>query len=235
MKFFKCLAFSTLLAMNASGANAQNYEKGEAAYFANDYKTALSELMPLAESGVARAQSFIGIMYRDGKGVIQSDVEALKWTRMSADQGFSDAQCDLGLMYFEGHGVAQSHAEAVKWYRLAADQGSATCQVNLGNMYLDGRGVAKDTAEALRLYRSAANQGNAKSQLILGLAFQLGMGVIESSVMAHMWFNIAAANGESLAASLRDTQEGLMTKEDISKAQAMAQQCMSSGYKNCGE
>jgi len=48
-----------------------------------------------------------------------------------------------------------------------------------------------------------------------------------------MWYNIASANGHSQAGDWRDEQAGLMTPADISKAQSMARECMSSGYKNC--
>ena len=50
--------------------------------------------------------------------------------------------------------------------------------------------------------------------------------------MAHMWYNICAANGQ--AGKWRDELEGLMTPADISKAQAMARECMSGGYDKCG-
>ena len=52
--------------------------------------------------------------------------------------------------------------------------------------------------------------------------------------MSHMWFNIASANGFSQAGEWSDERGGLMTSEDISKAQAMARECLSSGYKKCG-
>ena len=50
--------------------------------------------------------------------------------------------------------------------------------------------------------------------------------------MAHMWYNIASANGQ--AGKWRDELEGLMTPADISKAQAMAREYMSSDYKKSG-
>ena len=49
-----------------------------------------------------------------------------------------------------------------------------------------------------------------------------------------MWYNIASANGNEKAGELRDKRAGLMTASDISKATAMARECMSSGYKKCG-
>ena len=46
-----------------------------------------------------------------------------------------------------------------------------------------------------------------------------------------MWYNISSANG---GISGRDWVAGLMTATDISKATAMARECMKSNYKKCG-
>jgi TPR repeat protein len=199
VKIFKYLALSALLAMSVSGATAQNYNKGVSAYESGDYRTALKEFLPLAENGDANAQAFIGLMHDDGAGVIQSDVEA------------------------------------VKWYRLAADQGNAAGQNNLGTKYDTGRGIMKNDAEAVKLYSLAAYQGYALGQRNLALMYQNGEGIIQNNVIAHMWFNIASANGYEVAAKERDAIAVKMTREEIAKAQAMAQECISSGYENCGD
>ncbi len=164
MKIFRYLAFSVFLAISVSGANAQDFDKGLAAYNAGDYQTALSEWIILADGGNADAQYNIGQMYRNGLGVIQG------------------------------------YTEAAIWYRLAANQGLVLAQHNLGMMYVNGEGV------------------------------------IQNVVIAHMWFNIASANGYDVAAYMRDfIAAETMTREEIEKAQAMAQECISSGYKDCGD
>jgi TPR repeat protein len=38
-------------------------------------------------------------MMDDGRGVAQSDAQALKWYRLAADQGYGNAQYNLALMY----------------------------------------------------------------------------------------------------------------------------------------
>ena len=128
-----------------------------------------------ADQGNADAQHHLGFMYRDGQGVPQDDVEAVKWYRKAADQGNVDAQFNLGFMYYEGRGVPLDYAEAVKWWRKAADQGNAGCQGNLGFMYDKGRGVPQDYAEAMKWYRKAADQGDAHAQIHLAeLQFHRG-------------------------------------------------------------
>ena len=44
-----------------------------------DYQAALQEWRPLAEQGDADAQYNLGSMYHEGRGVAQSDTEAVKW------------------------------------------------------------------------------------------------------------------------------------------------------------
>jgi hypothetical protein len=50
-----------------------------------------------------------------------------------------------------------------------------------------------------------------------------------------MWYNMASANGNSRAGEWRDETADIMTIADISLAQQMARECMSSNYQNCGE
>ena len=101
-------------------------------------------------------------------------------------------------------------------------------------MYEFGNGVLQNYAEAVKWYRLAAEQGLASAQNNLGAMYEFGNGVLQDNVMAHMWYNIASANGDPTAGEWRDERAGLMTPADISKAQAMARECMNSGYKKCG-
>ena len=101
-------------------------------------------------------------------------------------------------------------------------------------MYKNGNGVAQDYAEAVRWYRLAAEQGFANAQNNLGVTYETGQGVLQNNILSHMWYNIASENGYKKSSEWRDEIAAKMTAADISKAQAMAKECMSSGYKNCG-
>ena len=59
--------------------------------------------------------------------------------------------------------------------------------------------------------------------------------MLQDNIKAHMWYNLASANGSKNAGEWRDKRAALMTATDIAKAQAMAEECMNSGYKNCGD
>ena len=225
---------ATVLSLAFTPLAAQDFQKGVAAYQAGDYATALQEWTPLAEAGYGNAQNNLGFMNYYGIGVPQDYAEAVKWYRLAADQGDARAQSILGYTYENGLGVPQDHAEAVRWYRLAADQGYAYAQTNLGYMYENGLGLLQDYAEAVRLYRLAADQGYARAQTNLGVMYRNGEGVLQDTVTAHMWYNIGAANGNELGGTNRDSIAEGMTQQAIEQAQAMARECMSSNYQNCG-
>ncbi|MGA2433829.1 MAG: tetratricopeptide repeat protein, partial [Bryobacteraceae bacterium] len=102
-----------------------------------------------AEQGVVLAQSDLGDMYRDGKGVPQNYVEAAKWYHRAAEnetvekngliptQAFS--QYSLGAQYESGLGVLQDYVEAAKWYRKAVESGDSMAVFSLYSLCLNGK------------------------------------------------------------------------------------------------
>jgi hypothetical protein len=99
-------------------------EAGYAAYQKADYQTALRLLRPLADRGDPRAETTLGVMYDEGHGVPQDDVEALNWYRRAAEQGYAQAQFNLGVMYARGeaHDGRQDNVSAHMWFNLAASR-----------------------------------------------------------------------------------------------------------------
>ena len=139
---------------------------------------------------------------------------------------------DNGLAAYD----AGDYTTAIQEWTPLAEAGNSTMQFFLGDMYMYelGEGVPQNYAEAAKWYRLAAEQGYADAQNNLGVKYNKGEGVPQDYVMSHMWYNIASANGHENAGEYRDRLTGLMTTADISKAQAMARECMSSGYTKCG-
>ena len=113
------------------------------------------------------AQFNLGICYRDGVGVTQDYVEALKWFRKVAAQGAAQGNIEVGYAYFWGRGVPENKVEALKWYRLSAKQGLPFAQYVLGVCYDLGEGVPKDMVEAEKWYRLAAENGHEEAQKTL--------------------------------------------------------------------
>ena len=76
-----------------------------------------------------------------------------------------------------------------------------------------------DFATAMRLMRPLADQGDVTAQTVVGLMHYFTYG---DYVSAYMWFNLAAAQGNTFADMfLKDTADK-MTPEQIAEAQKLA-------------
>ena len=159
----------------------------------------VTEWHRLAESGNARAQYNLAMMYANGYGVERDYAEAVKWYRKSAEQGVATAQNNLAGMYANGYGVERDYAEAVKWYRKSAEQGVATAQNNLAGMYANGYGVERDYAEAVKWYRKSAEQGDTTAQNNLAGMYANGYGVERDYAEAVKWYRKSAEQGDTTA------------------------------------
>ncbi len=69
-----------------------DFRAGAEAYERFDYATALKEWRPLAKQGDAAAQYNLGVMYREGQGVPQDDVQAHMWWSLAAVRGLEPAR-----------------------------------------------------------------------------------------------------------------------------------------------
>ena len=62
-------------------------------------------------------------MYATGEGVVEDDVEAVRWYRMAAEQGHAVAQYELGRMYATGMGVLKDAVRVHMWFNIAGANG----------------------------------------------------------------------------------------------------------------
>ena len=154
------LMIGLLLTTSLGKVSADPLEDGIASYQRGDFAAALRLFRPLAEQGDASAQSNLGVMYEQGRGVAQNYREAMRLFRLAAMQGDASAQSNLGVMYYTGQGIAQDFREAMRWYRLGAGQGNAEAQFNLGVMYEQGRGVPQDLLRAHMWFNLAVSQSS---------------------------------------------------------------------------
>lgn len=146
----KLLGAFAVAAFLGAPAAAGPLEDGTAAYREKEYAKAAELWRPLADSGDAAAQHFLGTLYAEGKGVEQNDGTAFMWFQRAANQGNAAAQYNVGASYAAGTGVAKSDTEAAKWFQRAANQGMVFAQLNLGLLYAAGNGVPQDSVEALK-------------------------------------------------------------------------------------
>jgi hypothetical protein len=143
-----------------SNVLANALEKGMTAYDAKDYEAAYQYWRQPAEEGDARAQFFLTLLYRLGRGVELSETKAIYWLKESSDRDYAPAQFNLGNRYFQGDGLEKNEYRAVLLWRKAAEQGFARAQNNLASAYKLGRGVERNEEQALFWYRKAAASGS---------------------------------------------------------------------------
>jgi uncharacterized protein len=149
------------LLVSVSPLASAGLEEGLAAYQRGDGKAALVQLKPLATSGDAEAQYYLGrLYYYEELGLRQNYRSSAQWFHRAADQGHAAAQYKLGGMYFAGRGVPQDDRLAIKWWRRAAEQGHGESQNNLGALFANGRGVPRNAVAAYALQALALANGN---------------------------------------------------------------------------
>ena len=211
-----CLTIAILLGSVEMSFSA-DLQKGKAVRDSGDCATALKEFQPLAEN----------------KGILSFSY---------SKEDVIEAQHFLGGMYTDGCGVPKDHKTAVKWLTLAAEQGNVDSQLELGIAYsqeaadFDG---PKDYKTAVKWFRLAAEQGNIYAQYFLGSMYKSGKGVVQYDVYAHMWWDIAALSGYDfsfLGGNIDELRASLaknMNPADLSKAKALAIECVRKKYKGC--
>jgi TPR repeat protein len=128
-----CLGGGMLLLASAVFAQSL-FDKGANAYKRGDYETSLAVFRPLAESGDAKAQSILGLMYSYGEGVSVDYRESARWYKRAADQNSSVAQYNLGMLYAEGKGVQQDTDLAIDWLTKAAERGHFRARTELARL-----------------------------------------------------------------------------------------------------
>jgi hypothetical protein len=117
-----------------------------------------------AESGDARNQNLLGILYENGKGTEQDYRQAMLWYQRAADQGEKYGQFNLGHLYRTGKSGAKDPSKAVQYYRLAAEQDYGEAQFSLGIMYFRGSGTPKDLEQARVWWERALDNGVARAE-----------------------------------------------------------------------
>ncbi len=198
-----------------AGCATDPYNKGFKAYRSGEYDTARQELTPLAEQGDDEAQLHLGLLYRDGHGVMPDHREAEKWLKRSAEQENVRARIALGSLYADRQGLVQNDVLALLWFNFAVTQGSqeaaslretlltrmTPAQIKeaqrLGREYK----FDKDYKNMARDLEPKAVSGDASAQMKLGTLYYKGQGVSRDYDKAARLFLQAAEKGDPYAQS----------------------------------
>jgi len=142
------LSLSGFLILSAGAARA-DFAAGVTAVLAEDYETAMKEWLPLAEQGVAGAQSNIGDMFSNGLGMERDNAQAFFWHLKAADQGVVKSIFFVGAALAAGQGVEKDLVQGTKWLLLAKRVGFPNAEQVLS--LLSQSMSPEDAAEGERL------------------------------------------------------------------------------------
>ena len=161
MKHIATILLAFLVTLSSPVA-AQDFDKGLAAYEANDCKTALKEWKPLVKQRNSAAQYYFGAMYMNGFCLAEDEKAAIKFYTLAADNGSAEAQNNLATRYEHGWSVIQDYTQSLIYRKMAAEQGHEYAQYSLALMYYYGEsGVIQNHILAHQWSNIAAANGHA--------------------------------------------------------------------------
>lgn len=141
-----------------------------------------------------------------------------------AAHGDERAQYLLGRMFERGLGLPTPDGrKAVRWYTKAAQQAYGPAERALGLLYLNGKTVPQDYALARKWLERGAHDGSGRAQLALGRMFEKGLGGAPNPIMAYVWYDFAAARGNTVARKHRSHLDRTLSRAQLAEAQRVVQ------------
>lgn len=156
-----------------------------------------------AELGSASAYYQIGLLIKNGDGVLADPAAAIIYFERAAGMGDREAIYQLGVAYQLGSGVGINPEKAAVYYKNSADLGYSYAQYNFALMLRDGTGVSKNLPLAYSLFTKASLQSVWPAQLELGVMLANGDGCERDLVEGLAWLNLAATSS-TIAVPARD-------------------------------
>lgn len=183
------------------------FQRGERAYFIEDYQLAIDWYERAAELGSLDAKGSLALMYATGRGMKKDRAKASAWYRKmlkslrnAASNNDIEAMRILAYMYRNGLGVKMSGSAALEFYKRAAELGDLDSMRDISEIYDAGVLVTQNYKEALKWLRRAAEWGDARSMQQLGDRYLAGgESVPKDKAEAIRWYQTAADFGDKKA------------------------------------
>ena len=169
-RFAAVVALLAAIALPPGAARA-GLEDGRIFFDQGEWRKAMRELRPLAESGGAEAQFLVATMLDEGgHGIVPDKAAALDWYHRAAEQAHVGAQYALYLHYsVTPDAENQRQEKALAWARRIAEAGprlegherlqAGLSAESLATYYARGLSAPPDPARAYRWYLIAERLG----------------------------------------------------------------------------
>lgn len=186
--------------ITVSVAQSADYKLRQAYSYINQeqYFQAAKLIRPLADGGNAEAQYLAARMFLEGKGVMKSEAQFLKYAKLSAQKGYVDAMALIGA-YYE---TKKDYASALTWLKKAVAGGHAGSYGNIGLFYFNGWGVKADKEEAFLNFTMGADKGDGWCMGMLSKMYFRGLGCETNSEKSLEWADKSLAKYDNVELSL---------------------------------
>ena len=161
-----------------------------------DMDKAVSSYRQSAEKKNIRGMFCLGLCYKDGKGVPQSDAEALVWLVKAAGKKDDDLHYDekaitvLADWYYDG-----DFRSRVEYFERLDVESNKEAVWQLYRGYRFGKGLEKDPERKIECLKTAAELGHKSAQNNLGWAYYQGRDLPHDTRKAFEWTMKAVSNG----------------------------------------
>ena len=204
---------------------ADSYRDGKVCYTENtirvDIEKAAFWYKRLAQNNNAEALERIWLMYHDA-GENKKGADALK---SAANAGVTNSMRFLGMCYIHGiRSFTQNFAEGLMWIRMAAKSGDVGAQLELANIYLEGNLVEKDLVKSYMWLVIAA----AKEISVAEEYYSKSLNRFNEFHWDHEKEPVRSPPGQAVTS--RNALSSNLSKDQILKAQQMAEICVSKNY-----
>ena len=183
-----------------------------------------------ADQGLPQAQMQLAQMLATGEGVPKNKVQAYMWLTVVVRTSFvSDIRASVEATQLRGQlektmtvdQIREGERRAASWKPTGASTtGSSVAATSSSTSTTPQQ--SSSNADAVVALRKLADEGDDDAQYRLGLRYAHGQGVQQDEVQADMWFSLAAARGNAMAATYRDDLERHMTPSQIAESKKRA-------------
>ncbi|KAG2208222.1 hypothetical protein INT47_006077 [Mucor saturninus] len=153
-----------------------------------------------------KSQYKLGMMYKEGYGVVQDYSKALSWLTKALENGQEIATLLIGLIYYHGGtGVDRNYTKALHWFLEANNfilyedkstiRYSASVQYFTALIYQKGYCTSVDYSLALEWFMKAAANGKKSAMYEIGMMYLNGEGVRKQDDLACQWLTRSAELG----------------------------------------
>ena len=180
---------------------------------------AFSYAAAAARAGHPAAQRTLGLMYRTGRGIEASALQAEELFATASKAGDAYAAFNLAGMHITGDVRSKDHTDCLRLLRQAFDGGVTQAAAVLG----DQLAATYEDTEALNWYVQAAEHGHVGAMFAAACWYRDGRGAAPDPVQAVRWFlsMLEHGNGDGIHEAIQLAKQG-MTDEQIRAAGQLA-------------